>query len=98
MTQPPEPTTKPLRGTHDLGEIVGYSYRLYLRDFVPFFGLALLTLPFQLLTAVMRNQITDDWGDAAADWSNLGSVLVIMLVLAALAHAANEATAGTRPS
>ena len=55
-----------LRGQHDLGEIVGYAYRLYARNFVPFFLIAAITIPLQLLIGVIQQGSSSDGAQAAA--------------------------------
>src|SRR5581483_6626077 len=50
-----------LRGRHDLGEIVGYAWRIYLRNFGTLFALALLTVPVQMLAGAIQAQV--DSGD-----------------------------------
>jgi len=98
MAQPPTPGTRPLRGTHDLGEIVGYSYRLYVRDFVPLFLLALLTAPLQLLSGVITQRSDSDAAETGAQLLLYPQVFVSLVVAAAIVHAAHVITAGDRPS
>ena len=45
-----------LRGTHDLGEIIGLSYRVYARCFVPLFAIALVTVPLRMLTGIAQDR------------------------------------------
>ncbi len=96
LIQPPE--TKPLRGTHDLGEIVGYSYRLYLRDFVPLFLLALLTAPLQLLSGVISQSSDSEGAQLAAQYLIFPQAFVSLIVAGALIHAIHTSTGGERPA
>ena len=98
MTQPPVPPTKPLRGPHDLGEIVGYSYRLYLRDFVPLFLLAMLTAPLQLLSGVISQSTDSEAAQLAAQYLLFPQVFVSLIVAGSLIHATHVITGGERPS
>jgi hypothetical protein len=98
MTQPPIPTTKPLRGPHDLGEIVGYAYRLYLRDFVPLFLLALLTAPLQLLSGVISQRSDSAAAQVAAQYLLIPQLFVSLIVAGALIHATHVSTGGERAS
>lgn len=98
MTQGPTPGTKPLRGTHDLGEIVGYSYRIYGGHFSALFGLALLTVPLQLLIGVVDQRSDSDASDAVINLLFFPSVFVSLIAAAALVHEVHAVTGGERAS
>jgi hypothetical protein len=98
MTQGPTPSTKPLRGTHDLGEIVGYSYRLYFRDFLPLFALALLTAPIEMLSGVISQRFDGEGVAAALNLLQFPQILVTLVVVPALIHATHTISGGERPS
>jgi hypothetical protein len=98
LNQTPTPGTKPLRGTHDLGEIVGYSYRLYFRDFLPLFGLALLTAPIEMLSGVIAQSSDSDGVAALVQLLQLPQILVTLIVVPALIFATHTITGGERPS
>jgi hypothetical protein len=86
-----------LRGRHDLGEIVGYAYRLYGRNFTPFFLIAAITLPMQLLIGVIQQGSSSDGVRAAASLLNIPAAIVGLIASAALVFAVHDATAGTAP-
>ncbi len=86
-----------LRSQHDLGEIVGLSYRLYARNFVPLFLIAAITIPLQLLIGVIQQGSTSDGAQAAAGLLNLPYAIVGLIASAALIFAVHEATGGTVP-
>lgn len=92
----PEPGTKPLRGTHDLGEIVGYSYRLYAANFLPLFALALLTVPLQLLSGVVAQGSDSDGTQALVNLLQIPNIFVSLIVAAALTHEIHTITGGER--
>ena len=94
----PVPPTKPLRGTHDLGEIVGYSYRLYFTNFAPLFALALLTAPLQLLAGVISQRSNSDAAEAATSLLQFPQILVSLVVAASLVQAVHAITGGERAS
>jgi len=96
MTQGPTPNTKPLRGTHDLGEIVGYSYRLYGAHFLALFALALLTVPLQLLTGVIAQNSDSDGAQLLASVLQIPGAFVSLVVAAALASEVHAITGGER--
>ena len=87
-----------LRGQHDLGEIIGFAWRLYARNFGPMFLIALTTAPLQMLAAVVQDRIdSPDNAALAAAPFQLAGVLVTIIAAGALIHATNEAATGTRP-
>jgi len=87
-----------LRGRHDLGEIVGYAYRLYGRNFAPFFLIALTTVPLQVLMGVLQDRIgTGDGAQAATAPLQLLNTFVTLIAVGALIFAVDEAASGTRP-
>jgi hypothetical protein len=90
--------TKPLRGTHDLGEIVGYSYRVYLRGFVALFALALLTAPIELLSGVIDQSTDSEDVDMLLNLLQIPQLFVSLIVAAAIVHAVHEITGGQRPA
>ncbi|MDE3094547.1 MAG: hypothetical protein KGK07_00920 [Chloroflexota bacterium] len=87
-----------LRGQHDLGDIVGLAYRAYGRNFATLLGIALTTVPLQMLIAVVQRRV----GSQAAQ-QNIVSLLIIPAVLvsllasAALIAAVHEFSGGTAP-
>jgi hypothetical protein len=97
---PPNAARPPadLRGRHDLGEIVGYGWRIYLRNFSPLFALALLTVPVQMLVGAIQARVD------AADRMNvtyallLPNALVSLIAGAAVVDAVHRFTGGVRPS
>jgi hypothetical protein len=91
--------TVDLRGERDLGEIVGYAYRLYFANFVALFLIALITAPLQMLAAVISRQFDDSSAAAGAVfWIFLAPTFVVGLVAsAALVYAVHGITDGVRP-
>jgi hypothetical protein len=87
--------TTDLRGQHDLGEIVGYAWQIYARNFRPLFLIALLTMPMQLLIGVIQQRFDSDGGQVAAQLLQLPAILVGVIASGALVFAVNEITAGT---
>lgn len=96
MTQAPTPGTKPLRSTHDLGEIVGYSYRVYAANFLPLFALALLTVPLQLLSGVIQQSSDAEGVQTITALLQVPGAFVSLIVAAALVHAIHKITGGER--
>jgi len=87
-----------LRGRHDLGEIVGYAWRIYLRNFGTLFALALLTVPVQMLAGAIQAQV--DSGDRmnVTYALLLPNALVSLIAGAAVVDAVHRFTGGVRPS
>ena len=86
-----------LRGRHDLGQIVGYAYRLYARNFTPFFLVAAITIPGQLLIGVIQQGSSSDGAQTAAALLNIPAAIVGLIATAALIFAVHDATGGTAP-
>ncbi|MBI2723480.1 MAG: hypothetical protein HYX50_00315 [Chloroflexi bacterium] len=88
-----------LRSRHDLGEIVGYAYRLYAAHFLVFFAIALVTLPLQMLYGTAEERIS-----SAATSSTVASLFQIPIAVvsviagAAIIAAVRQAAEGTRPT
>jgi hypothetical protein len=90
--------TAQLRGPHDLGAIVGYAWRIYRAYFATFFGLALIVAPMQMLEAVIQRRIDDEATSSSVSMVFLvPDVLVSLVAIAALIHAADTVAGGTRP-
>jgi hypothetical protein len=85
-----------LRGPHDLGEIIGYGYRIYIANFSALFLLALLFAPPQMLAVIADRRIHSDSAaqNVVALIQLLGS-FVTVLVVASVIHAVNDVTDGT---
>ena len=89
--------TTSLRGPHDLGEIVGYGYRVYLRDFVPLFLIAATTMPLAMLRVIVQRQFDDAaTGQAVASVFTLPAALVTIAATAALIFAVDDVANGNR--
>jgi hypothetical protein len=86
-----------LRGHHDLGEIVGYGYRIYLRNFTPLFLIAAVTIPLQLLIGVIQQGSSGGGAQVAASLLNIPAAFVGLITTAALVFAVHDATGGTAP-
>ena len=89
--------TTNLRGPHDLGEIVGYGYRVYARDFVPLFLIAATTMPLAMLRVIVQRQFDDPaTGQAVASVFTLPAALVTIAATAALIFAVDDSASGNR--
>ncbi|MDP9238387.1 MAG: hypothetical protein M3P30_13520 [Chloroflexota bacterium] len=87
-----------LRGQHQLGGIVGYAYRIYARNFAVFFGIALLTVPLQMLGTVVQDRASDaETGQLLSLPFQILGALVTLLVTGAIIHAVDEIASGTTP-
>ncbi len=87
-----------LRGRHHLGEIVGYAYRIYARNFGPLFLLALMTVPLQMLGAVVQDRASDaQTGQLLALPFQLAGAVVTLIATGAIIHAVNDIASGTQP-
>jgi hypothetical protein len=86
-----------LRGPHDVGTIIGLAYRLYARNFVALFGIALLVVPVELLAGVLQARFPSDDAQSYISLLALPGVLVTLLASAALIVALHEITGGTKP-
>lgn len=88
-----------LRSRHDLGQIVGYAYRLYAAHFAVFFALALVTLPLQMLDGAARQQITSDAAsNSVGTLFQVPTAIVSVIAGAAIIAAVRQAAEGTRPA
>ena len=86
-----------LRARHDMGEVVGYAYRLYGLHFATFLLIAAITIPFQLLIGVIQQSNDSDAAATAASLLNVPAALVTLLASAAIIAAIHEATGDTKP-
>ena len=87
--------TVDLRGERDLGEIVGYAYRLYFANFIPLFLIALVTAPLQMLAAVVLRQVEGEGAATALVWAfQIPTFLVGLIASAALVYAVHAITEG----
>lgn len=92
------PSLRDLRGRHDLGEIIGLSWRIYLGNFGPMFLIALTTVPLQMLAAVLQESIGSSGGaQTASALTQVAGTLVTIVSAGALIHASNDAATGVRP-
>ncbi len=87
-----------LRGRHDLGEIIGLAWRVYVRNFRPMSLIALTTVPPRMLAAVVQDRIASpDNAALAAAPIHLAGALVTVIATGALIHAVNDVATGTAP-
>ncbi len=86
-----------LRGRHDLGDIIGLSYRLYARNFVPFFLIAAITIPLQLLIGVIQQGSSGAGAQVASALLNIPAAIVGLIASAALIVAVHDATGENAP-
>ena len=90
--------TSSLRAPHDLGEIVGYAYRVYAGDFVPLFLIAVTTMPLAMLQVIVQRQFDDPaTGQAVASVFTIPAALVTLAATAALIFAVNEIANAAKP-
>ena len=87
-----------LRGRHDLGEIVGYGYRIYLKHFGVLFAVALLTVPVEMLSGVVRGMVNEDAAQAVNTLFQIPLALVGIIAASAIIFAVHEVTGGAAPS
>jgi hypothetical protein len=81
-----------LQGPHDLGEIAGYAWQLYLRNFVTMFPLALIPVPVQMLIAAIQDRVASEETQATIlALFFLPSILVSLVSSSALVAASNDA-------
>jgi hypothetical protein len=89
--------TADLRAPHDLGEIIGYAWKIYLSNFTALFAIALVTVPLRMLDAATLRRIDSETGRDAASLLFLFPELLIALVAAgALIVAVHDVSGGTR--
>lgn len=86
-----------LRRTHDLGEIVGYAYRVYLACFSVMFALALVTVPLRMLIGVIQDRVGADGAQVVQVVTLIPEALINVVATAAVVHAWHEYSGGTRP-
>ncbi len=86
-----------LRGRHDLGEIIGYAYRVYLANFATLFAVALITVPLSMLMAVLQDRIADPGVERVATAPiQLVSALVTLIATGGIIYAVDAFATGTR--
>ncbi|HEY8172843.1 MAG TPA: hypothetical protein VIH21_07130 [Dehalococcoidia bacterium] len=86
-----------LRGQHDLGEIVGFAYRIYSANFAPLFVIAAITAPMQMLIAIADRQIDNrDVADTVVGLLQVPAALITVVAVAALISAVHNITAGEK--
>ena len=94
---PRQPATVVLRGRHDLGEIVGYAYRVYARNAPVLFALALLTVPMRLLQGVAVDRVSSQDARDTVGLLQIPATFIVLIASAAIVHAVHDFTGGTRP-
>jgi hypothetical protein len=87
-----------LRGQHQLGGIVGYAYRIYGRNFVAFFALALLILPVEMLGGVLLGPPKGYDASAPTTLFQLAVATVAVIALSGIVFAVNEVATDNVPS
>jgi|CXWL01.1.fsa_nt_gi hypothetical protein len=92
-----EPPTKPIIGIHDLGEIVGFAYRVYLSNFVVLFGLALFTVPLQLLAGAIEREVNGDAVTNVRQAFQFPIAAVVAIITSAIVFATHQVGLGSRP-
>ncbi len=98
MNPSARPSLPDLRGRHDLGEIIGLSWRVYLGNFGAMFAIALTTVPLQMLAAVVPAIAGSMAAQAALQAAFVvASILVGAVANGALIHSVNDASSGSRP-
>lgn len=84
-------------GTHDLGSILREGLAVYRAGFAPMFALALLTVPLQLLAAVVSGSSGSEGAELAAQMLQFPGIFVWLVVSAALVRASADVIGGARP-
>lgn len=86
-----------LRAQHDLGEIIGYAYRIYAANFSAMFLIALLAAPPEMLAVIARRRIESEAAESSVSLIlQLLLLVVIAVVAGALMHATHDVTGGAR--
>jgi hypothetical protein len=85
-------------GTHDLGSILREGFAAYRAAFGPMFAVALLTVPMQLLTAVISGSTESEGAELAAQMLQFPAIFVSLVVSAALARASADVLGGRTAS
>ena len=87
-----------LRGRHNFSEIIGYSWRIYGRNFSTLFPLALVAAPMAMLTTIIIRRIDDAaTGQLVGVYMQLPSTIVEFVAVAAIILAVSEFCSGTQP-
>lgn len=87
-----------LRGTHDLGAVIGYAYRIYGAHFRTLFLIAMITAPLVMLGAVVQRQISSDEAATAAGLAfQVPEALVGLVATGALIYAVHAISGGIAP-
>jgi hypothetical protein len=91
-------TAANLRGPHTLSEIIGYTWRVYARNFAPLFLVALVSAPMAMLSTIIVRRI-DDAKDAqiAAIYLQIPSAIIEFVAVAGIILAVMEISEGTAP-
>lgn len=88
-----------LRGRHDVGEIIGYAYRIYARNFMVLFLIALSTVPLQMLAAVVQDRASDvETGQLISLPFQIAGAFVSLIATGAIIRAVDDVATGTQPS
>jgi len=84
-----------LRGRKDLGQIIGFAYRVYAANLRGLLLIALLTIPLPMLGAVLSDRVEDqDTETLLLLPVQLAEVVVTLIIAGALAHAVNDIANG----
>lgn len=83
-----------LRGPKDLGTVIGFAYRVYLSNFRPLFLIALLTVPLQLLAAVVVDQSEAQSAELLALPIQAAQIVVFIVVSGALIRCVDVIASG----
>jgi hypothetical protein len=86
-----------LRAPHDLGEIIGYAWKIYFSNFAALFLVALVTVPLRMLHAVTLRRIdSESVQEAVSMLFLLPELLVALIAAGALIVAAHDVSGATR--
>ncbi len=90
--------TADLRGRHDLGEIVGYSYLIYARHFVALFSIALTTVPVHMLFVVLQRRVDPNSGAyGVVSLLVIPDLLIVVVAAGAVIQTVNDVANGVPP-
>ena len=79
-----------------MGEIVSHAWRIYFSNFPALFGLALLSLPIQMLAGTIQDQASKATQANLIGLLFIPSIVVSMVTSSAVIYAANAAITGGR--
>jgi hypothetical protein len=91
-------TAANLKGRHDLAEIIGYAWRIYMAHFRTLFLIALAIAPVVMLLTITVRRIEDPaMAQVVGGWLQVPLALVALVVTAGIVRAVDDIASGTAP-